>query len=162
MTIFCKKNSKAVYAKGFTLIEILAVVAIVAIMASVVMYNLSAKRNDQVVNAAEDEVVSLLNQARSSTISAEQNMQYGVHFQTNRVILFQGTTFTDGASGNKEITIDPNVNIVSISLTGSSSDVVFDKLTGGTAEYGTLVVKNVSSLKQKTITITKFGFVSGN
>ncbi len=165
MIHFFKQNkikTKELYSRGFTLIEIIVVICIVAVMGSVVMYNLSAKRNDQTVNSAEDEVVALLNEARSSTLSAEQNLQYGVHFQTNQAILFQGATYVSGATGTREISIDPSINITSISLATGGSDIVFDKMTGSTGEYGSLVVKNISSSEQKTITITKAGLITGN
>lgn len=157
-----EKNTLTYTSRGFTLVEILIVISVVGIMASVVLYNFSAKRNTQVLSNTEDEVVALVSEARSRTVSAEENMQYGVHFQSNRVVLFQGATFVDGAGENREISIDPVITITSIALAGSSTDVVFKKMTGETDTYGSLVIKNTSSFQQKTITISRAGFVSGN
>ena len=154
---------KSIYKKnlGFTLIEILVVISIIAIMASIAMYNLSAKRDMQALNNDNEQVIALLNEARSRTVSGDQNMQYGVHVQANKVVLFQGAIFSDGVSTNREVLFDSNNHAESISLEGGVSDIIFKKMTGETDGYGTFLLKNASGSSWKTITISKVGLASG-
>ena len=163
MKIGKKKFNTLHTQKGFTLIELLIVIIILVIAATIVSFNFSAHKTTQALNNGEDETVSLLNEARSRTLAAENNIQYGVHFSSSKAILFSGTTFIDGAAGNKEVDFDSTITMSSILLAGGGSDVVFQKMTGETSAYGTLILqKTATTLGQKTITITKPGLVSGN
>ena len=147
---------------GFTLIELLIVIVLVVAACTIVFYNYSAHRNGQAFNNGEDDVISLINEARSRTLDAEGDMQYGVHFETNKAILFAGTSFSAASSTSEEVDFDATVTLSSINLAGSSQDVVFDQLTGDTDDYGTLVLSSGIIATPKTITITKEGFASGN
>ena len=149
--------------KGFTLIELLLVIVIISIVATIVVYNLPSERATQALSNNEDDVVSLLNEARSRTLSGDGALQYGVHLEANRAVLFPGTTFVDGASSTKEVDFDSQVSLSNISLAGTTSNVVFQKISGATDEYGTLVLSNSDTTpRTKTITISKTGLVSGN
>ena len=159
---FLQKNKKIKNEFGFTLIELLVIIALIVTTCTIVFYNYSAHRNTQALNNGEDEIISLLNEARSRTLSGENNAQYGVHFQTNKVILFSGTTFATAGTSTSVVDLDATVHISSMGLTGGVSDVVFKKVTGNTDAYGTLVITGASAPLQKTITITKNGFVSGD
>lgn len=67
--------------KGFTLIEMLVVLAIMAILASVLVLNLAGQRGKRDVQIAENELVSNIRQIQSNTLSARtlpsgQSAQY--------------------------------------------------------------------------------------
>lgn len=151
--------------KGSTLVETLVVVGIVMVIAGIVSLSFSSFRYGQALPNDVDDVTALLNEARSRTISGDAGAQYGVHFQSDRAVLFVGNTYVAGAVGNKTIIVNPMIIITSISLNGGGVDVVFNKLTGETSQYGTLVEKyNDGSINppNKTITISKTGLVSSN
>jgi len=151
------------YQTGRTLIEILFVIVIIVVLAAIVALSFSGFKKGQALPTGVDEVVALLNEARSRTLAAENGLQYGVHLASDRAVLFNGTTYASGTSTNKTIMMDSTVTITSITLTGGGADVVFNKLTGETSQYGTLIVKNTSTtVGQKTITITKTGLISSN
>ncbi len=158
-----KKNNHTFYTAGFTLVEVLAVVFIIAVVATIVLYSLPAQRSSQVLNNGEDEIIALVNEARSRTLSAEGNISYGVHFESGRIVLFPGSVFYDGLAGNREVTFDSTVTLTSISLASGTPDIIFQKLTGETDEYGTMILKNTATTTgEKTITISRAGLVSGN
>ena len=73
-----------------------------------------------------------------NTLSSKDFSQYGVHFEEQKVVLFKGAIFTEPNSNNKEVKISSPVEIYNISLNGGGSNVVFQKLTGKTNEYGTI------------------------
>src|ERR1039458_864437 len=56
--------------QGFTLIELMVVIAIMAILASVLVLNLAGQRSKRDVQISENELVSNIRQIQSSTLSA--------------------------------------------------------------------------------------------
>ena len=160
-----RKSFGKKYRGGTTLIEVLVVVVIVMIIAGIVFLSFSSFRYGQALPNDVDEVTALLNEARSRTISADAGAQYGVHFDADKAVLFVGNTYTVGAAGNKQVIVNPMIQITSVFLNGGGTNVVFDKLTGETSQYGTLVEKyNDGSVNppHKTITISKTGLVSSD
>ena len=153
-----KKNNET----GFTLIELLVIIVLITITCTIVFYNYSAHRNSQAFNNGEDEIISMINDARSRTLAGENNAQYGVHFQSTKAILFAGTSFATAASSTSEFDLDTTVQVSSMSLGGGVSDIVFKKVTGNTDNYGTITLTSSTIASPKIITITKNGFVSGN
>lgn len=148
---------------GFTLIEMLAVIAVVSVLAVIVISKYSAFRESQAISNGVEEVVALINEAHNRTLSGDSSLPYGVHLQSDRAVLFQGTTYSSGGTYNKTVMIDSVAVISSISLGGGGSDIKFDQLTGDTSQYGTFIIKLSSSTAgQKTITISKTGIVSSN
>ncbi len=147
--------------KGISIIEVLVVIAILVGIIAVVTPSLSAFRNQQLLTNTAEDIVSLLNQARTRTLSSENSTYYSVHFETGRAVLFTGNTFSSGASTNISISANTLVMISGINLTGGGANVTFTRLTGDTAQDGTIVVSLVSDpSKTKTITINKTGIAS--
>ncbi len=157
---------KIIKNKGINLLEILIVIAIMSILISIIILNLSKFRNEQSLQNTVSDVISLLNQARNDTISSKDSMTYGVHLESTRAVLFQGSTFTEPNSNNKEIDFDASVTVPAsdgINLTGGGSDVLFNRIEGDTSDYGTIIIRLVSdATRQKTITINQTGIVSSN
>lgn len=153
------------YLKGFLLIEIIIVIAIIAIIVSISLPSLNAFRNRQaLVNTTED-IVSLLNTARIQTLSSLNGNFYGVHFTSTTATLFSGGTYDSGDITNKVINFDSFVILpaANISLNGAGVDVNFNRLTGDTSQYGTITLQLTSdSATQKVITVNKTGVISSN
>ena len=148
---------------GFTLIELILVIAIIAIMATIAALSFSGFHSGQAVPNTVNEATALLNEARSRTLAGDSGNQYGVHIQSDRVVLFTGTSYSSTSTTNKVILNDSTVTSASTTLQGGGSEVIFNKLTGETSDYGYFVVKQNSSTKiQKTITISQTGLVSSN
>ncbi|MFA5933885.1 MAG: prepilin-type N-terminal cleavage/methylation domain-containing protein [Candidatus Paceibacterota bacterium] len=149
--------------KGFTLIETMIVLAIIAILAGIIISSLSSFRNGQVLKNTAGEVLSILAKARSQTLSSNNSSQYGVHVLSDSITFFTGASYVFGAAGNQVTTLDPLATISSVTLAGGGSDIIFDRLTGATSQSGTLVISLVSdSAKNITITIPATGIISSN
>ncbi len=152
--------------KGISVMEILIVISIIVILASIVVLNLSQFRREQALQNTTSDLISLLNEARNNTISSKNSTNYGVHFESARAVSFIGGTFTETVSTNKQIDIDSSVSIPAsggISLNGGGSDVIFTRISGDTLNYGTIIVRLTSdATRQKIITINKTGVVSSN
>lgn len=150
------------FQRGSFVVQTIVVLAIIGVLVGVFTLSFGPSRRDQLMKTTTDDVVALLNEARSRTLSSENSMQYGVHIQSDKAVMFSGTTYTAGLSTNRTVTFGSGATAGSISLADGGTDVIFNRLNGTTSQYGTIVI-SVSGMSQtKTITIVKTGIVSSN
>jgi prepilin-type N-terminal cleavage/methylation domain-containing protein len=152
----------AAYNKGITLIEIIVALSIVAIVASIVLFSLTDFKKKQALEKSRSLIVSAISEARSKSVSSVNMSDYGIHIETNQLVLYKGS-YVAGGAGNKEYNLDIDTQISSILLSGGSSDVLFKRLTGEASQSGTIIVslKN-DSTQNKTITIYSTGLIESN
>lgn len=149
--------------KGITLIEALLSIAILAIIFFVSLAQLSSFKEMQGLRNTSDDVISLLNEARSNTISGEVGDYFSVFFEPHRAVLYKGSSLDPDDSYTTEVLFDSSVTLepINIVLNSSPDTVSFDKLSGDTNNYGTITLELLSDpTKIKTITIFKTGLIS--
>lgn len=149
--------------KGYTVIEILIVAVILGAMLAIALPQFSKIKENQVVKSAVDDTLSAIDKAKSQTLSSLNSSEYGVHFQSDKVIIFTGKVFSAGASGNETINITTPASISNVTLggvSGTSGDLYFSRLTGVPSATGTVTIS--SSSYSKTITISATGVSSSN
>ena len=66
--------------QGVTALELLMVVAIMAILAAIVISPFAQFRNSKVLDTAGENALSILARARGNTLSSKNSYQYRVHF----------------------------------------------------------------------------------
>lgn len=148
--------------KGFSLTEIVIVIAIISMLAALSVVSYSNLNSEQAVQKDAALVLSILNQARSETLSSRNNLQYGVHLASDAVTLFVGDNYSSSTSTNLVYSLNKAVAL-SVSLSGGGSDVVFKRLTGETDQSGTVTIALKSSATStKSLTIYKTGLVQAN
>lgn len=145
--------------KGFTLLEILLVAAIVLIIASIIVRAYSLFNVHISLKGDASKIASMIYRAKSDTIGSRGGLQYGVHFESDRAVLFQGTTYLQGASTNENFILSAHISIGAINLTGGGSNIIFDRLTGVTAESGSITIGSDIGTAVSTINISKNGIV---
>lgn len=144
--------------KGFSLIEIIVIIAIGAVLTATIVFSFSSFRNSKIVDVSADQILSVINEARVKTVSSEDYSRFGIHFEAGRVLFFKGDVFTEPNSSNIQTTLSPLVEISNISLSGGGADIVFQKLTGKTSNYGSLRIRLKSdNNKYKTISVKSTG-----
>jgi prepilin-type N-terminal cleavage/methylation domain-containing protein len=148
------------YTKGFTAIEIVIVLAIVVLLIAVVLPPLEKMKQNQVLKSAVADISSTLNKAKSQTLSSVNSLEYGVHFQSDKIVIFQGNTYSAANSTNEDVQITYPAYISNINLTGGASDIYFDKLSGAPNKTGDITVSIPT--QSKTVTISATGAVSSN
>lgn len=146
---------------GFSLIEVLVGTFLILIISSIIAGAFREFRDTQVLNHGAENAANLINEARSKTLASKKSLQYGVHIETNRLVIFEGDVFGEPNPANREIIISPQIEFSSISLNGGGNNVVFQKLTGETSQYGaiTLRLKRDAS-KTKSINISQSGIIA--
>lgn len=140
--------------------EILVVLTLVSLLAVFVINTFSVLNQSQALSKNADMVATTLRQARSLTLASKGGNQYGVHIEATRVVLFQGPTYTVNASSNVSYALNRYVNISSINLVGSGSEVIFDRLTGDTTESGTVTLSLISTpASTRVVSISGTGLI---
>ncbi|MBI3632753.1 MAG: GspH/FimT family protein [Candidatus Vogelbacteria bacterium] len=144
--------------KGFTLIEITIVTALLLIIATIIVTAFSRFNQAIALSKDAEKIVSLLSRARSDTVSSKNDQRYGVHFESTKAILFAGDSYISNVVTNEIVSVGPVASISSITLTGGGDNVFFDRLTGATSEPGTVVISLVGSgATSKQVTISSNG-----
>ena len=154
------KNQKN---SGFTLVELLTILGILIIITvtAVPAYRNFQKESD-LTNSAE-EIINILRVAQSKTLASEQDSQWGVYFSTtttpNQYTLFKGLDYDSrDTSSDQNYTLSSSVETNEIDLTGSDSEVVFNKLIGTTSNYGSISLRLITDVsKTKTIIVESSG-----
>lgn len=147
---------------GFTLVEIIIVMAILVFVSGIVWVSFRGYNRGQVLEGSAQVIVSILNDARARTVNGRDAEEYGVHIESGSVTLFVGDTYSVNTPSNEVALLDPQTTIADISLSGGD-DVVFEKLTGATSNSGTLRIELTNDATQQlTVTVQSTGLVSYN
>lgn len=149
------------FSRGVTLLETLVAVGIMMLISGLVLASLNSFRAQKTMDAAVEEVLAAFSQAHFDTISSRNDKQYGVHIDIDKVVYFVGPTYSASTATNVIYRFVVPVEIVSISLAGGGSDVLFDRLTGGTSQSGTFIIRAKSNNTLQTlVTINGTGAIS--
>jgi len=123
----------------------------------VLYYQTTQVRAD--LNGQVSEFVSYARLSQSYAEAGKDGVGHGIHLESNRYVLFSGSTYTEEAEGNFEIELPESITIQSINLNGGESDILFTTPHGETSTYGTLDFVSNQAGSNITITITYLGTV---
>lgn len=145
--------------KGLTILETMIAVSVIGIVSMLFYTALSEFHAQSSVGTGANIVMGVLRDARARTLSGKSNMQYGVHFETTRTVLFEGAAYNTGAPTNEVFAIPTGAHISTINL-GGASDIIFSRITGFASASGTVIVSAVRNVLQtKTISIVSTGII---
>lgn len=119
--------------QGFTLFEVLIVIAVMIIVASIGMLNLGGYRNIQDLESDAKLIVSFMRDAQQRAIAQEEDSQWGVNFDNKSLEIgyfevYKGTAYSAGVvyihkSLHQEIEFTTPTR-------GSAAEISFKKITG--------------------------------
>jgi prepilin-type N-terminal cleavage/methylation domain-containing protein len=134
--------------RGFSLIELIVVIGIIAILAIFLLPVSLNYYQREVLKKTEDQLVWILKEARDNAINQKNGSYFGLYITNDNFIIFQGQSYSQrilvedvsysfplsiNISGLKEIVFAPNTGIaspsgtISLSLGTASADASQDK-----------------------------------
>ena len=141
--------------------EIMIAIAILGTLAIITISAFSPFRKGTDLDTATEKTLGLLLEARARTLSSENATQYGIHFESSRIVLFTGSTYISSDPLNEETLLPSTVTVSGISLAGGGDDIVFSRLTGEITAYGTITLSLTSDATQtRQISILSTGLSS--
>jgi len=146
---------------AFTLLELLIVIGILLILCGIVVGAFLAFNRVESVNKDTETVLETLRLARDQTRAGRNGTQYGVQFASSSVILFAGSSYVPAAASNQVYPLHSGDTILSLQLVGATSSVVFQRLTGDAASYGTVTLSSKTASSSRSVIIKSTGSISG-
>ncbi|MBY0376489.1 prepilin-type N-terminal cleavage/methylation domain-containing protein [Patescibacteria group bacterium] len=137
--------------KGFTLIEILVVVGMIVMLFTVGSFIDMGSLNKNLVSTEESTLISVLSKARSRAMNNVDHVAHGVHIDTDSYTIFEGSTYTAGASTNEEIPKNSKAIITGL------NDFYFNQLSGNPSSTG--IIQLSDGITTKTINIKTGGLL---
>lgn len=171
--------------RGFSLLELMLVMAILAILSSGVAVWFFGYQRQAEVDSSSKMIVDTLRDAQSRSTSGKDFKPWGVCFDSidNKFVLFRNDCNSNGLMDNGEAGIDCGgggcfdcdlkcngvavkeenflssfVKIGNISLFGGGNKIIFNNLSGNTAQYGIIRIEQTNnSAEFKDIIVTSLG-----
>lgn len=130
--------------KGFTLIELIIIMGMVAGLTAVITVNLTGSRKRVGVMATVETLTADLRGAQMRAMAGDGSQE----------IVFAGNSYTLNPEGF-EITLDPEI---SIAATYSQNKIDFAARSGETAA-GTITITDTTGGVTKTLTVNEYGTI---
>jgi len=138
---------------GFSLIEVVIVIAILAVLIVIFLPIGLDFYRIYVVNNTEDQVIGFLKQARVDAINQKNESDFGFYHNSSQIILFEGSSYaTRNPDYDLIYSVPNNINITGL------QEVVFAKNSGLPSQTGTITITLDSRIKE--ITINSEGLIS--
>lgn len=143
--------------KGFTIIELLVVLAIFGILAAFSYSSFVEYRDVQRSRTVVVDISSILKETKQRTLSSETDTQFGIHFSTSSLTIFEGAIYNPSLSSNR-VHVFSGTDIKA-QLSDSSSQIIFSRLTGVPSATGTIAIGHKSLNSTTTLTVQGSGLV---
>ncbi len=126
---------------GFTLIELLVVIALIIVISSIGMLLSLDFYRTYAFKSESDIIISMLQKARNQSLSNINQKPHGIHFETGKYVLYQGSSYNAADTNNLVVTSAPTV-----SATATPTNILFDQLTGS-ATAGSITLTSNGATK---------------
>jgi prepilin-type N-terminal cleavage/methylation domain-containing protein len=153
--------------KGFTLIELVVVLALIIATGVVVFANLAGRKSTTDLTAATQQAGGLLRQAQSDAMQQESDVPWGVHFaNTTGTAPFYAlftTSYSTGTVVGSPYLLPTTVAYTTSTLAaGATLDVIFSPLSGVSSVSTSIgfYMPQQSATFSSTISIASSGEVS--
>lgn len=148
--------------RGFTALELMIVIAILAILLATILPSFTNFRRNSMLNTDTMNLVTLINRARLLSVSSKDDEQYGIHLESSKAVLFKGATYSAGASTNETHIFSTGLALSSIAINGGGSEVLFEKVTGATTQNATTTLLVTGTTSSTTVLILQTGIATIN
>ena len=145
---------------GFTFLEVLLVIAAIGIIAVLGTAFFSSTLGKNELSNVTWDIADNLRKAQSRAMAGRGNDSWSVHFESDKYVIFKGTTYNASDPDNEQTNLSSLILIISISLTGGGSDLIFNKIYGDTDTDGNITVSDNTSDQTRIIDINEVGRIN--
>jgi prepilin-type N-terminal cleavage/methylation domain-containing protein len=135
---------------GFTLLEIIIVIALSAVLSTIGIASLRSFQRYAEIDAAANQIVAVLREARDRAVADSTSTGYGVHFESGRYVRFTGSVYSATSTVNIVYSLPPALELYSINL-GGDSDVIFSPLNGAPDAAGSASIRVIEDQSQSRV-----------
>jgi len=146
MNNYCKK--------GFTLVEILIVIAIFGIVGSAASVMFNGTRNRVSLEDAQASVINALERARSRAATGVGTEDHGVCIDGNKLIAFEGNSCPSPTTDNST-DLAPNISVTN----SPAVPVIFNRLSATSSADTTFTIENTITGSTTIVIVTKDGII---
>src|SRR4051812_35458263 len=111
---------------GFSMVELMIVVGIIGLLAVGSFSAFYSVNSRKALDINTEEIRSQLQNARALALDSKNADQWGIHFASTSLTLFEGNTYSASSSGNVVTNLDKSVQLSLISLSGGGTDIIFN------------------------------------
>ena len=138
--------------KGFSLVEALIVIGIMAILAGLTAPSLVSTFSDYELASEKDLAGSLIRKARQHAFIGLNNNNHGIKIASSSFIEFEGLSYATRDT-SKDIVTDRDPDIIA----SGSNEIVFNRISGRTSDA---ILVLFDGFQSATISINQEGLVS--
>ncbi len=152
------------YSFGFTIVELLLIIAVITVLGGFGIANYSSFRNSKVLEEQVDVVVADIRETASRARSQESDNQWGIHFDNpagnnnDYYQIWYGASYAGGTI-TERVNLSPGLNFTD-PASAASEDVIFSKATGLPTASATIVIQSSATSASGTIQISTQGQVA--
>ena len=125
--------------KGFTFIEIIVVLGIFAILASVGLFVSFDFYRSYAFRSERNIVISILQKARAQALNNINQEPHGVKFLSNSYVIFQGADYEDLL---RDTSFDEAIDAANSVAHSGLDEVVFEQLSGDASASGEIILSD--------------------
>lgn len=153
--------------RGLVLIELVLVMLFFSLLYGLISVNLVSTKQRATLSTILTTLFTDLRQQQIKAMTADtsgsgQTENFGLYFETNRYILFRGSSYVPTHSSNFAVNLGNNLEFTNIAFSGSQ--IVFAKGSGEvvnfTAGTNSIALRDSITSVQKTITMNRYGVVT--
>lgn len=152
---FLKRAPKK--SEGYTFVELIVVIAILGILMAIIIPSFAGFRQSSALNGDTMNLITLINRARLLSVADKGDVQYGIHLEAGKVVLYQGSTYSSGASTNESYPFSSGITLSNLVINGGGSEILFAKVTGATTQAATMTLLSAGNSASTTIAVLPVG-----
>lgn len=135
---------------------------VISIMTAVLFMSFNFFSKFSKKDALEKDVaglVALIRNARLLSVVSKNASPYGIHLQSDKAVLFEGSAYSPGGTNQKVFEFSKEVYMSGYKLNQGTPDIVFSRLTGSTLNYGTTTLSLKDNSTSTVVTILPTGVI---
>lgn len=146
--------------RGFTLVELAVVTSIFVTLLGFVIINLVSSQQTASLNSTQNILLADLKQQQLKSMIGDTEGRaspdsYGIHFDSNRYVIFHGAVYSSGQTSNSVNDLDSNMQ-----FNNAGFDIIFSRLNGEIAAPLSIELQDNTNSKLKRIYLNIYGVVT--